>query len=59
MGKKTDPEIHLDGKQERWWCPRCQKSKATDRSHCDCPHCGDPMMRMIEWVRRQARLTGG
>jgi Zn finger protein HypA/HybF involved in hydrogenase expression len=54
MAKKTDPEIDLDGKQ-RWWCQRCKKSAATDKTHLACDACGDPMMRMKDAIKKQVK----
>ena len=59
MAKKTDPQINLDGEMERFWCQHCKKAGATDKSHLQCPTCGDPMVRMIEHVRRMAKGKKG
>ena len=39
----------------RYVCPRCKRTKLTARPHAECEYCGEPMIDMVIWVRRQCR----
>ena len=41
--------------EKRFICPRCNRTVATERSHAECEYCGEGMVPMVIWVRRQSR----
>ena len=42
-----------DPNVQRFVCPRCKRTKATDRPFAECEYCGEGMVPMVTWVRRQ------
>ena len=44
-------------KLERFICPRCQRTHATDKPHIECEYCAEAMMPMVTWVRRQSKKS--
>jgi len=45
---------------QRFVCPRCidpYRTTATDKSHAECEYCGEGMVPMIIWVRRQSKTN--
>lgn len=41
---------------ERWVCPVCKKTLATDKpAQAYCNTCAEQMIRLKEWVRRQVQ----
>ena len=51
-----------DPNLQRFICPRCvdpYRTTATDRTHAECPYCGEGMVPMVIWVRRQSRNKNG
>lgn len=52
---KQNPQL------QRFICPRCvdpYRTSATDKSHAECEYCGEGMVPMVIWVRRQSRNKG-
>ena len=44
--------------EKRFICPRCtdpHRTTTTERSHAECEYCGEGMVPMVTWVRRQTR----
>jgi len=41
---------------ERWICPVCKKTLATDKPALAwCKTCGEVMIRLKEWIRKQVK----
>ena len=48
----------MTGNLQRYICPRCvdpYRTEATDKSHIQCTFCGEEMVPMVTWVRRQSK----
>jgi hypothetical protein len=44
---------------QRFICPLCNRTHATDKPHIECEYCAQEMVPMVIWVRRQSKKNKG